>query len=126
MPAIRINWRGETYLIPAHKAFEVGAAVEEIVTLGEIGSWAGRVPFFKIAKAYGVMLRMAGAKVTDSEVHEDIMASLEAAGRARVDGGPDPAELAGLAAMNALVACLMGGAPKSDEEAEAPGKATAS
>ncbi len=126
MPAIRMNWRGEAYVIPAHKAFEVGAAVEEIVTLGEIGTWGNRVPFFKVAKAYGTMLRFAGAKVTDGEIHAEIMGNLEAAGKARVSGDADPAELAGIAAMNALVACLMGGAPASDGEAEAPGKPTAS
>lgn len=127
MPAIRMNWRGETYVIPAHQAFEAGAAVEEIVTLGEIGSWSNKVPFFKVARAYATMLRMAGAKVTDGEVHAEIMANLQAAGKARVAGDPDPAEIAGMMAMNALVACLMGGAPPSDDpEAEPPGKTTAS
>ncbi len=126
MTAIRMNWRGEAFVIPAHKAFEVGAAVEEIVTLGEIGTWGTRVPFFKVAKCYGTMLRFAGAKVTDAEIHAEIMANLQAAGKARVAGGADPAELAGMVAMNALVACLMGGAPPSDDEAEPAGKPTAS
>lgn len=127
MAAIRMTWRWETYVIPAHRAFEIGAEVENIVTLGEIGSWGNRVPFFKVARCYGAMLRFAGAKVTDAEVHAEIMANLEAAGKARVAGDPDPAELAGMMAMNALVACLMGGAPmKADAEADAPGKTTAS
>lgn len=126
MAAIRMNWRGAAYVIPAHRAFEIGAEVEDIVTLGEIGTWGNRVPFFKVAKCYGAMLRFAGAKVTDAEVHGDIMASLGIAGKARVDGDPDPAEIAGMAAIQALVACLMGGAPQPEDEAEAPGKATAS
>jgi hypothetical protein len=54
------------------------------------------------------------------------MANLQAAGKARVAGDADPAEIAGMVAMNALVACLMGGAPPSDEEADPPGKTTAS
>jgi hypothetical protein len=127
MAAIRMNWRGAAYVIPAHQAFEVGAAVEEIVTLGEIGTWREKVPFFKVARAYATMLRFAGAKVTDGEVHTEIMANLHAAGKARVAGDPDPAEIAGMMAMNALVACLMGGAPQPDDpEAEVPGKTTAS
>jgi hypothetical protein len=127
MPAIRMNWRGETYVIPAHRSFEIGAEVEGIVTLGEIGTWGNRVPFFKVAKCFGAMLRFAGAKVSDAEVHAEIMSNLEAAGKARVAGDADPAELAGMAAMNALVACLMGGAPKSDDpEGDAPGKTSAS
>jgi hypothetical protein len=127
MAAIRMNWRGEAFVIPASKAFEVGEAVERIVTLGEIGSWREKVPFYTVARAYATMLRFAGAKVTDGEIHAEIMANLQAAGKARVAGDPDPAEIAGMMAMNALVACLMGGAPPSDDpEADAPGKTTAS
>lgn len=127
MAAIRMKWRGEDYVIPAHRSFEIGAEVEGIVTLGEIGTWGNRVPFFKVAKCYGAMLRFAGAKVSDAEIHAEIMANLEAAGKARVAGDADPAELAGIVAMNALVACLMGGAPvQADAEADAPGKITAS
>lgn len=127
MAAIRMNWRGVAYTIPASRAFEIGAEVEDIVTLGEIGSWGNRVPFFKVAKCYGAMLRFAGATVTDADVHREIMANLEAAGRAKAAGDPSPAEIAGMVAVQALVACLMGGAPPSDDpEAEAPGKTTAS
>lgn len=127
MAAIRMNWRGEAYVIPAHRAFELGAEVEQIVTLGEIGNWGNKVPFYKVARAYGTMLRFAGAKVTDAEVHSEIMGNLEAAGKARVAGDPDPKEIAGMVAVQALVACLMGGAPPSeDPDAEAPGKTTAS
>lgn len=127
MAAIRMNWRGAAYVIPAHQAFEVGAAVEEIVTLGEIGTWGNRVPFYRVARAYATMLRFAGAKVTDGEVHSDIMANLQAAGKARIEGDPDPKEIAGMMAVQALVACLMGGAPQSgDPDADAPGKTSAS
>jgi hypothetical protein len=86
------------------------------------------VPFYKVARSYGAMLRFAGAKVTDAEVHAEIMGNLEAAGRARVAGDPEPSEVAGMIAMQALVACLMGGAPRGDDDAEAdaPGKTTAS
>ena len=128
MAAIRMKWRGVDHVIPAHRAFEIGAEVEGIVTLGEIGSWGNRVPFYKVARCYGAMLRFAGAKVTDAEVHAEIMGNLEAAGRAKVDGDPEPAEIAGMIAMNALVACLMGGAPRNDDDAdaEAPEKPSAS
>lgn len=128
MAAIRMKWRGEDHVIPAHRAFEIGAEVEGIVTLGEIGNWGNRVPFYKVARCYGAMLRFAGAKVTDAEVHAEIMGNLEAAGKARVAGDPAPSEVAGMIAMQALVACLMGGAPPGDDDAEAdaPGKTTAS
>lgn len=126
MPAIRMKFRGADYVIPANRAFEIGAEVEEIVTLGEIGTWGNRVPFFKVARCYGAMLRFAGAKVTDGEVHGEIMGNLAAAGKARADDGTTGAEIAAMAAVSALVTLLMGGAPQADEEEPASEKPPAS
>lgn len=121
MQPIRLNFRGQDYLIPASRAFEAGAAVEEIVSLAEIASWGARPRFFKIAAAFGSLLRFAGCQVTDAEVHADMMAGLRSAASAGVTEDI-PAALA----INALMACLMGGAPEADGEDASPGKPTAS
>jgi len=121
MKAIRLKFRGADYVVPANRAFELGCQVEEIVTLGEIGTWGGKVPFFKVARCFGTMLRFAGARVSDEEVFSDIMANLRSAGP---EGGA--AEIAAVAAVQALAACLMGGAPLADGEQDAPEKTTAS
>lgn len=127
MKAIRLNWRNQDFVIPATRAFEAGAAVEEIVTLGEIGNWGAKVPFFKVARCYGAMLRIAGATATDEEVFSDIMAGLHKAGKAKASGKTAvSSEIAALAAVNALVACLMNGAPEADEDSDQPEKPSAS
>jgi hypothetical protein len=86
------------------------------------------VPFFKVARCYGTLLRFAGASVRDDEVFADIMAGLETAGRAKAKGkAVDGSQIAAMAAVQALVACLMNGAPEPDgEEADTPEKPTAS
>lgn len=127
MKSIRLNWRGQDHVIPANRAFEAGAEIEEIVTLGEIGAWGQKVPFFKVARCYATLLRFAGATVTDEEVFGDIMAGLNTAGRARAKGqAVEGKQIAAMAAVNALAACLMNGAPEPDEDADAPEKPTAS
>jgi hypothetical protein len=116
MRRIEFSFRGNDYAIPAHRAFKVGADVEEILTLADLSNFARRPLMFKLASAFATMLRAAGSKVRDEDVFEDMT------------GGEDPvsAQEKAAAAMNALIAILTGGMPADGEGGEPPGKATAS
>ena len=105
MQPITMKWRGAEYTIPANRAFEIGEKVERIVTIGEIGSWGQRVPFYTVARCFTEMLKSAGVAVTKEEVFSDIMAGLSHASEA------DTLAIDAVGAVHALVACLMGGAP---------------
>jgi hypothetical protein len=74
--AIVLTWKDQEYRIPAEKAFAVGEQVEDVVSLVELSAGAQKPKLFKIARAYGVMLRFAGCKVSDADVHREIVASL--------------------------------------------------
>lgn len=121
MQPIRLRFRGKDYEIPASRAFRAGAAVEEVVTLGEITSWGGKPKFFTIASAFGVLLRFAGCKVSDEDVYTDMMEGLRS-GTAESAAG----DAAAVVAISALISCLMGGAPPATAGEDAPGKPTAS
>ena len=105
-------WRGKAYKIPADKAFQIGMEVEDIATLAEIGSWGNNPRMFKLAAAYGTMLRFAGAKVADTQVLESI-----------TPGGDDEGGAA--SAVKALVDLLLSGAKTTGNEAP-PEKISAS
>lgn len=110
MAPIPLVWRGQTHNIPANRAFKAGAAVERIVTLGEVGTWGNKVPFHTLSSAYAVLLSFAGVTATEEEVLADIMAGLQALGQ----GDDTAADLPALTAVQALVNCLMGGAPAAE------------
>ena len=124
MKSITLTFRGETYIVPAEKAFALGAQVEEVVTFVELASWGARPRFFKIAQAYGVMLRFAGAKVSDAEVKAEIDASILAA---QADGADADMvrDLFAMQAVEQLQAVLFDGAPQGEGD-DLPGKTTAS
>jgi len=124
MKSITLQFRGATYTVPAEKAFALGAEVEEVVTFAELASWGNQPRFFKIARAFGVMLRFAGAKVSDAEVKAEIDASIL---KAQADGGSEDAlrELFAMQAVEQLQAVLFDGAPEGDG-GDAPEKTTAS
>lgn len=110
MADIVIAFKGEEYVIPESRAFEIGERVEEIASLPEVLTWAKVPKFFKMARCIGVMLRAAGGLATDRQVHKQMMADFET-------GNP----AAYFSALAALVAVLMDGAPaggKADESGE--------
>lgn len=102
MADIILNFRDEEYVIPETRAFEIGERVEEVASLPEVLSWAKTPRFHKMARCIGVMLRAAGGRMTDKEVHKQMMADFTA-------GNP----AAYFAALASLVAVLMDGAPES-------------
>lgn len=121
---ITLKFRGETYTVPESKAFALGAEVEEVVTLAEIASWGKHPKFFKIARAFGVMLRFAGCKVSDADVKAEIDASMM---RAVGEGSDklDVEQMFAIMAVEQLQAVLFNDAPQGGGES-APGKTTAS
>ena len=123
MADIVLRWKGAEHRIPENRAFEAGAALEEVVTLSELQSFATKPRFFVIAKAMGCLLRHAGVKVSDSEVKREIDASIMRAASAGVDES-DAKEVFAVQAMQQLVAVLFDGASGGD--GEAPGETSAS
>lgn len=99
MADIKLTFRGEDYIIPDSKAFQAGAVVEEIAGLYEVLRWVNEPPLNKLARCFGALLRFAGAKVSDRDVHRDLVDVM----------GQGP--LQAMVAMQALIAVLMDGAP---------------
>lgn len=126
MSGICLTWKGQEYRIPAEKAFAVGELVEDVVSLGEIGSWGVKPRFFKIAKAYGVMLRFAGCKVADGEIHEQITASLLKASKDGVDKAEELFAVSAIRQLNAVLTMGMTEALEGDDTGEATAQPTTS
>jgi hypothetical protein len=101
MADIIIAFKGEEFVIPESRAFEIGERVEDIASLPEVLAWAKTPKFHKMARCIGAMLRAAGGRVTDKEVHAQMMVDFR--------GGNPSAYFAALAS---LVAVLMDGAPQ--------------
>lgn len=117
MAEVKITWAGTEYSIPAERAFQIGERIEEIATLGEILGWLQQPRFFKMARCLGEMLRFAGCKVSDQEVHAKLVASM----------GRDTEGVSFAGAVFALVDLLMGDAPKGGgEKGDPQGKPDAS
>lgn len=67
-----LKWKGEEFQIPPDRLMMAGAVVDDFTTLGDLlGQLQTRdFKLIKIARAYGALLRFAGAKVTDEEVRD--------------------------------------------------------
>lgn len=68
----KFQWNGKPYIVPAASALAAIAAVEEVVTVGEVSLYmSGRKPcsLSKTAMAFGALLRHCGDKATDEEVY---------------------------------------------------------
>ncbi|MCA3792741.1 MAG: hypothetical protein IOC66_10665 [Burkholderia sp.] len=101
MADIRITFQGEEFVIPESRAFEIGERVEEIASLPEVIGWAKNPKFFKMSRCIGVILRAAGGRMTDKDVHTQMMADFQA-------GNP----AAYFNVLASLVHVLMDGAPQ--------------
>ena len=123
MADIVLKWKGEVYRIPDARAFEAGAALEDVVTLAELQSFGARPKFFTLAKGMGVLLRFAGVKVSDREVKAEIDASIARAAAAGLDSDAVKESFA-VSAIQQLIAVLFEGAP--DDGGDEPGETSAS
>lgn len=77
---IEITWEGKTLKIPADKVLGAVNKVEEVVTLtklikmAEVGAGDGTgISVSLLSKAYGSVLRYAGADVTDDHVYVTLL-----------------------------------------------------
>lgn len=107
--AIELEWRGETYVIPENETFEVAELVEDIVDLADLDRMQRNPKFTKIAKCYGVMLRHAGARVSDSDVHQEII-------KGTIGGSGEAAQA--LQAITVMTHLLTAGMPIGDDVSE--------
>jgi len=117
MANITLTWKGKAYTIPEKKAFEVGDEIEDVLTLYELAAMGERPKFHKLAKCFGIMLRFAGCKVSDRDVHSEMMRQIK-------DGAGE--DMVAANAINALMAVLLDGAPEVSGEGDQPGKVDAS
>jgi hypothetical protein len=122
--AIKLTWKGKEYRIPADKAFAVGEQVEDVVSLAEIGSWGVKPRFFKIARAFAVMLRFAGCKVSDGEVHEEITGSLLRASKTGAEGAEELFAVSAIRQLNAVLTMGMTEALGDEPEGETAAQTT--
>lgn len=95
---VRLSWGGKDYVIPPNDILRAIAKVEEVMTLGDLGNaqGQGRIPYAKLASAFGVLLRHAGATVTDEDVYNDIF-----------KGGPKEMAKASLACIGTLMSLMI-------------------
>lgn len=68
---VRLKWKEKEYVIPENRVMRLIAKVEDVITLAELINYSERntTPVAKVASAYGVMLRFAGARVEDEEIY---------------------------------------------------------
>ena len=74
---LNLTWKGADYSVPSDNILRLIAKVEDVITLNELYSYSqkGAAPLAKIATAFGIVLRYAGAKVSDDEVYKTIVTS---------------------------------------------------
>ena len=111
---ITISWKGEDYTLNEDEAFLAASEVEEVITVGELVTMLqslASIKFARLARAYGALLREAGANVTDREIHDEFKKALS---------GGKAAEKLALArtALLTLTGILMDGAPAAGEDKE--------
>lgn len=75
---IRLTWNGQTFVIPSDRVLGAIARVEDVITFHELLAYSGRstAPVGKLAEAYGILLRYAGADVTDDAVYVGMFGNL--------------------------------------------------
>lgn len=69
---LSFEWAGKTYPLPANRVLGAIARIEDVITLNELQRHGqkGSTPLAKLAMAYGVLLRYAGAEVSDTDIYE--------------------------------------------------------
>lgn len=68
---VRLSWNGKDLVIPPNDVLRAIAKVEDVLTLGDLAGFTtkGRLPLAKLAQSFGILLRHAGAQVSDDEVY---------------------------------------------------------
>ena len=107
MKDIKIEWKGQKLTIREHEAFEVGEAIEEVLSLSQLANMSEKPQFHKLARCFSIMINHAGGSATPQEVHSAMMKEVKS-------GGPDAKAVIAVQAISTLVAILMDGAPASE------------
>jgi hypothetical protein len=67
---IRLFWEDDEFIIPPDRVLGAVAEIEEIVTLPDLLlMMGGKMTMARLSRAYGVLLRYAGAKLSDEQVY---------------------------------------------------------
>ena len=83
---IKIGWKEETFSVPADRCMGLLAALEEVLAPGQgqsvidLLAQPHKAHMTKLAKAYGVALRYAGAAVTDQAVYLSLSREMQKGG----------------------------------------------
>jgi hypothetical protein len=77
---IALPWRGKDYTIAGNSVTRAIAAMEEVLTLTELYHFKqrGSPPFAKLARAYALLLKFAGAEADENEVFARMLSDAEA------------------------------------------------
>lgn len=72
---IKLQWQGKGYEIPADRVMRVLQALEaEGFGLAVLGQMRSQMQMARIASAYAIILRLAGASATDADVYAAMFA----------------------------------------------------
>lgn len=72
---IKLEWQGKGYEIPADRVMRVLQALEaEGFGLAVLGQMRSQMQMARIASAYAIILRLAGASATDADVYAAMFA----------------------------------------------------
>lgn len=117
---LKLAFKGAEYVVPASKIFVIGEEIERHVPFSDLQQWSVKgPPVFLLARLYAQMLRHGGAKVTDWEVRQEMMATLS-----NPDGESQLATV--VRAVADISRLLMMGAPEGAVGDAQPGKPSAS
>ena len=118
MRAVLIEFRGQTYTVPAHRAFALGDAVETIAPLLDIVRWRANPPFRKLSQCYGVVLRFAGVQIEGRAISdEEVFAEIIGEVKALMMTNEAPAGLFHQHIVDDLIAILLDGMPEAAPDA---------
>jgi len=69
-----MEWRGDTFTLPAQNALQTIAQIEGVLTLPELAESAKRnaLPMARMSMAYGILLRSCGCTDSDERVYHEI------------------------------------------------------
>jgi hypothetical protein len=71
---IELVWRGQTYVVKAHRVMGAIYRIEDLITLDEFTEYAqrGAAPLAKLCGAYSAVLKYAGASVSSEDVYAEL------------------------------------------------------
>ena len=68
-----LQFAGVDYTVAPHEVLPLIAQIESVITLGDLAN-GKRLPNAKIAMAYGLALRYAGAHIIDDDIYKSLFA----------------------------------------------------